>query len=96
MDQSVPANLHEFTAERPNQNWIADFTYLWTAEGWLWALPISGTCLTLSFMKRSISNNESIRRTTSSRWKNEELLFCCLSCRWRMRRPRSARGARRA
>jgi putative transposase len=24
----------EFHAERPNQRWIADFTYVWTAEGW--------------------------------------------------------------
>ncbi len=23
----------QFVAERPNQKWIADFTYLWTAEG---------------------------------------------------------------
>jgi transposase InsO family protein len=26
----------EFSAERPNQRWIADFTYIWTAEGWLY------------------------------------------------------------
>jgi putative transposase len=25
----------QFTASRPNQRWIADFTYVWTAEGWL-------------------------------------------------------------
>jgi putative transposase len=25
----------EFSAERPNSKWIADFTYVWTAEGWL-------------------------------------------------------------
>ena len=25
----------DFTAERPNQKWLADFTYIWTAEGWL-------------------------------------------------------------
>jgi putative transposase len=25
----------QFAAERPNQKWIADFTYVWTAEGWL-------------------------------------------------------------
>ncbi len=25
----------EFHAERPNQRWIADFTHIWTAEGWL-------------------------------------------------------------
>jgi putative transposase len=26
----------QFEAERPNQKWIADFTYVWTAEGWLY------------------------------------------------------------
>ena len=26
----------QFSAERPNQKWIADFTYVWTAEGWLY------------------------------------------------------------
>ena len=24
-----------FEADRPNQKWLADFTYIWTAEGWL-------------------------------------------------------------
>jgi putative transposase len=24
----------QFTADRPNQKWVADFTYIWTAEGW--------------------------------------------------------------
>ena len=27
----------QFAAERPNQKWIADFTYVWTAEGWLYS-----------------------------------------------------------
>ena len=26
----------QFTATAPNQKWVADFTYLWTAEGWLY------------------------------------------------------------
>ena len=24
----------DFRATRPNQKWLADFTYIWTAEGW--------------------------------------------------------------
>ena len=30
----------EFQAERPNQRWIADFTYVWTAEGWLYVAAV--------------------------------------------------------
>ncbi len=30
----------EFHAERPNQRWIADFTYIWTAEGWLYVAAV--------------------------------------------------------
>lgn len=30
----------QFTAEAPNQRWIADFTYTWTAEGWLYVAVV--------------------------------------------------------
>jgi putative transposase len=30
----------EFDALEPNQKWIADFTYIWTAEGWLYAAAV--------------------------------------------------------
>jgi putative transposase len=30
----------EFRAERPNQRWIADFTSIWTAEGWLYVAAV--------------------------------------------------------
>jgi putative transposase len=30
----------EFTADAPNQKWLADFTYIWTAEGWLYAAAV--------------------------------------------------------
>jgi putative transposase len=30
----------QFMAERPNSKWIADFTYIWTAEGWLYVAAV--------------------------------------------------------
>src|SRR5258707_5882453 len=30
----------QLAAERPNQKWIADFTYIWTAEGWLYVAAV--------------------------------------------------------
>jgi len=30
----------QFTADRPNQKWVADFTYIWTAEGWLYVATV--------------------------------------------------------
>jgi putative transposase len=29
-----------FAAPAPNQRWIADFTYVWTAEGWLYVAAV--------------------------------------------------------
>lgn len=30
----------QFKADRPNQKWVADFTYIWTAEGWLYVAAV--------------------------------------------------------
>jgi putative transposase len=30
----------QFAADRPNQKWVADFTYIWTAEGWLYVAAV--------------------------------------------------------
>lgn len=30
----------QFTAQQPNRKWIADFTYIWTAEGWLYVAAV--------------------------------------------------------
>ncbi len=29
-----------FWADEPNQNWVADFTYIWAVEGWLYATAV--------------------------------------------------------
>jgi putative transposase len=42
-DRSViAANVldRQFAAEAPNQKWVADFTYIWTAEGWLYLAAV--------------------------------------------------------
>ena len=30
----------DFQADRPNQKWLADFTYVWTGEGWLYVAAV--------------------------------------------------------
>jgi putative transposase len=39
---AIAPNLldREFQAEAPNQRWVADFTYIWTDEGWLYAAAV--------------------------------------------------------
>jgi putative transposase len=38
----VSANVpkRQFDAPAPNRKWVADFTYLWTAEGWLYLTAV--------------------------------------------------------
>jgi transposase InsO family protein len=33
-----------FEAPAPNHKWIADFTYVWTAEGWLYVAAVVDLC----------------------------------------------------
>lgn len=39
---SIAPNIldRQFKASAPNQKWAADFTYLWTAEGWLYVAVV--------------------------------------------------------
>lgn len=39
---TASANLlhRAFEASAPNQKWVADFTYIWTAEGWLYVAAV--------------------------------------------------------
>lgn len=37
-ESSIAANIlnRQFSATAPNQRWVADFTYIWTDQGWLY------------------------------------------------------------
>jgi putative transposase len=39
---NVPPNIldRQFAAERANQKWIADFTYILAAEGWIYVAAV--------------------------------------------------------
>ena len=39
---AVAANVLDraFEAVAPNRKWIADFTYVWTAEGWIYVAAV--------------------------------------------------------
>lgn len=39
---AVAANVldRQFVADAPNQKWVADFTYIWTAQGWLYVAAV--------------------------------------------------------
>ena len=41
-DLPVAENLldRDFVAERPNQKWVTDITYIWTLEGWLYLAAV--------------------------------------------------------
>ena len=45
-DNPVAPNLlaQDLTAERPDQKWVADITYIDTAEGWLCLAPVLDLC----------------------------------------------------
>ena len=34
----------QFMAEAPHQKWVADFTYIWSAEGWMYVAVILDLC----------------------------------------------------
>jgi len=41
-DRPIAANVldRDFRATRPNEKWVTDITYIWTAEGWLYLATV--------------------------------------------------------
>ena len=60
---AVAANVLDrtFAASAPNRKWIADFTYVWTAEGWLYVAVVIDL-----FSRRVVGWSMSAEMTRSS------------------------------
>lgn len=35
----------KFGAKHPNESWVSDITYIWTAEGWLYLAGVKDLCI---------------------------------------------------
>ena len=67
----------KFEADSPNQKWIADFTYIWTAEGWLYVAGVIDL-----FSRRGVG--WSMKDAMTAQMVTDALLMAI----WRRGRPR--------
>ena len=76
----VAANVldRQFTASAPNQKWVADFTYIWTAEGWLYVAAVIDL-----FSRRVVG--WSMRATMTAQLVTDALMMAI----WRRGKPRA-------
>ena len=68
----------QFEAPAPNQKWVADFTYIWTAEGWLYVAVV------LDLFSRRVVG-WSMSRTMTAELVTNALMMAV----WRRGRPRA-------
>jgi putative transposase len=67
----------QFEAAGPNQRWVADFTYIWTSEGWLYVAAV------LDLFSRRVVG-WSMQSSMTSRLVTDALLMAL----WRRGKPR--------
>ena len=77
---TIAPNLLErqFAAPSPNLKWAADFTYLWTHEGWLFVAVVIDL-----FSRRVVGWSSSVRMTT------ELVMDALMTAVWRRGSPRA-------
>ena len=77
-DAVAPNALNRaFDAPAPNQRWVADFTYIWTAEGWLYVAVVLDL-----FSRRAVGWSMKADMTT------QLVIDALLMALWRRDRPR--------
>ena len=68
----------QFTADQPNRKWIADFTYVWTAEGWLYVAAVIDLFFVLR--RRLVDEGRDERATRHRRVVNGDLAARAPGC----------------
>ena len=71
----------QFVASAPNRKWIADFTYIWTAESWLYVAVVIDL-----FSRRVVGWSMSATMTAQlvtdalvmAIWRRGSLMPCCI------------------
>jgi transposase InsO family protein len=76
----------QFTAYQPNRKWIADLTYIWTAEGWLYVAAVIDL-----FSRRFIG--WSMKALTNAQLVTDPLMMAIWR-RWQARRFAGSLGSR--
>lgn len=77
---AIPANTldRDFQSSRPNAKWVADFTYVWTLEGWLYVAVV------LDLFSRRV-----VGWSMSSRMISELVADALMMAIWRRGRPKA-------
>lgn len=77
---ALPANTldRDFQAPRPNAKWVADFTYVWTLEGWLYVAVVLDL-----FSRRVVGWSMNARMTS------ELVADALMMAIWRRGRPKA-------
>ena len=77
---TIPANTldRNFHAPRPNAKWVADFTYVWTLEGWLYVAVVLDL-----FSRRVVGWSMNARMTS------ELVADALMMAIWRRGRPKA-------
>ena len=56
----------QFQADAPNRKWVADFTYIWTAEGWLYVAVVLDSLRAADGSERMVEDGSDYRIATNN------------------------------
>jgi putative transposase len=70
----------DFSAERPDETWVADITYVPTHEGWLFLAAVMDSTRARSSAGRCVTTSKRRSSSTRSRWRSHAASLGRASC----------------